>query len=65
MLLVVVQQVVPQWLLGERLWVAHNDDTIPSDIRQLMMGRLQLTQITQCEMLCAQNRVNLVCVHIA
>lgn len=65
MLLVVVQQVVPQWLLGERLGVAHNDHTIPSDIRQLMRGRLQLTQITQCEMLCAQNRVNLVCVHIA
>lgn len=30
LLLVVVQQVVPQRLLGERLWVPHNDHTIPS-----------------------------------
>lgn len=34
LLLVVVQQVVPQRLLGERLWVAHNDDTIPSRATQ-------------------------------
>ena len=30
LLLVVVQQMVPEWLLGQGLWVAHDNDPIPA-----------------------------------
>jgi hypothetical protein len=62
LLLVVVEKVVPQRLLGQGLWVAHNDHPIPENIRYTHThSRRNLSKdkaVSNCTILSTVSRMN-------